>query len=227
MWNSTLQTFVVGMVMAVGVSLSSCDSSKDDLQKSDTNAETIVDDSKQTENNAPVQDNAASNADLDGATAQQGTQVKYDVSAWGTDKVKSLNITELEGIKSSFGKVRSTDENSLDYASNPAAKYRFMNTDEPYLDVIDSEKYLELGWYFANPTDSDKEKELSQNHAKKAYKLSRQLMGEEGGRLIADMLNGQIAKNKVVGGHKVELAKCEFYSCMLILNKTAVQPDDS
>ena len=117
----------------------------------------------------------------------------------------------------------STDENSLDYASNPASKYRFMNTEAPYLDLIDSEKYLELGWYFANPTDSDKEKALSQDHAKKAYQLARQLMGDEGGKLVADMLNGQIVKNKVIGGQRVELAKCEFYSCMLIINKSARQ----
>ena len=98
-----------------------------------------------------------------------------------------------------------------------------MNTEAPYLDLIDSEKYLELGWYFANPTDSDKEKELSQGHAKKSYQLARQLMGDEGGKLVADMLNGQIIKNKVIGGQKVELAKCEFYSCMLVINKSASQ----
>ena len=121
----------------------------------------------------------------------------------------------------------STDKNSLDYASNPATKYRFMKTDAPYLDIIDSEKYLELGWYYANPTDSDKEKKLSQNHAKKAHKLARQLMGDEGGTMVADMLNNQITKNKVVGGQKVELAKCEFYSCMLIINKSAAQTDNS
>ena len=48
-------------------------------------------------------------------------------------------------------------------------------------------------------------------------------MGDEGGKLVADMLNGQIVKNKVIGGQKVELAKCEFYSCMMIINKSASQ----
>ena len=87
-----------------------------------------------------------------------------------------------------------------------------MKTYAPYLDIIDSEKYLELGWYYANPTDSDKEKELSQDHAKKAYQLSRRLMGDEGGKMVAEMLSNQIIKNRVIGGQKVELAKCEFYS---------------
>ena len=102
-----------------------------------------------------------------------------------------------------------------------------MKTDAPYLDIIDSEKYLELGWYYANPTDTDKEKELSQNHAKKAYQLSRQLMGDDGGKMVADMLNSQIIKNRIVGGQKIELAKCEFYSCMLVINKAAAQTDNS
>ena len=223
MWNHNLQTLLVGTIMAVSVTLGGCDSTKEDTQNPETNAKS----SEQAAAEAPVESSAVDNPDLDGATAQQGTPVKYDVSAWSTDQVEPLNTDELEGIKSAFGQVMSTDENSLDYASNPAAKYRFMKTDAPYLDIIDSEKYLELGWYYANPTDSDKEKELSQNHAKKAYQLSRQLMGEEGGKMVADMLNNQIIKNRVIGGQKVELAKCEFYSCMLVINKSATPTDNS
>ena len=216
MWNKTLQAFMVSTIMAVGVSLSACDNNKN----GEVSAEEVATDKQ------PVADtpkDPASNADLDGATAQEGTPVTYDVASWGPKKVESLSVDQLNAIKSTLGKVVSTDENSLDYASNPASKYRFMNTEAPYLDLIDSEKYLELGWYFANPTDSDKEKALSQDHAKKAYQLARQLMGDEGGKLVADMLNGQIVKNKVIGGQKVELAKCEFYSCMLIINKSASQ----
>ena len=216
MWNKTLQAFMVSTIMAVGVSLSACDNNKN----GEGAAEEVATDKQ------PVADTSktpASNADLDGATAQEGTPVTYDVASWGPKKVESLTVDQLNAIKSTLGKVVSTDENSLDYASNPASKYRFMNTEAPYLDLIDSEKYLELGWYFANPTDSDKEKALSQDHAKKAYQLARQLMGDEGGKLAADMLNGQIVKNKVIGGQKVELAKCEFYSCMLIINKSASQ----
>ena len=216
MWNKTLQAFMVSTIMAVGVSLSACDNSKN----SEVSAEEVSAD-KQAVADTPK--TPASHADLDGATAQEGTPVTYDVASWDSKKVESLSVEQLDAIKSTLGKVVSTDENSLDYASNPASKYRFMNTEAPYLDLIDSEKYLELGWYFANPTDSDKEKSLSQDHAKKAYQLARQLMGDEGGKLVADMLNGQIVKNKVIGGQKVELAKCEFYSCMMILNKSASQ----
>jgi hypothetical protein len=148
-----------------------------------------------------------------------GTPVRYNVAAWGAKQVKPIAIDELDKIQATFGKIVSTDQNSLDYASNPATKFRFMADDAAYLDVIDSQKYLELGWYYANPTDTDAEKDTSVAHAKKVYKLSRQLMGDEGGKLVADMLGGQIVKNKVVGEQKVEIAKCEFYSCMLVLAK--------
>jgi len=223
MWNNSLQNLLVGTIMAVGVSLSGCNSSTDDTQNeeggnADTSEQTVA-------NEAPVEDSTATN--VDGEMPLPGTQVEYDVSSWSNKKVTPLNIDQLDDIKATFGKVVSTDENSLDYASNPAAKYRFMSADAPYLDIIDSEKYLELGWYFANPSDSDKEKKQSQEHAKKAYKLARQLMGDEGGNLVADMLNVQIIKNKTLGGQKVELAKCEFYSCMLVINKAESQSDDS
>ena len=223
MLKNSLQTLMVGTIMAVGVSLSACNSNKE----SDTGAEDVsAESSEQTVAETSKPENTKANADLDGATAAQGTPVKYDVASWSKGKVKTLNVDELSAIKSAFGKVVSTDENSLDYASNPASKYRFMKADAPYLDLIDSEKYLELGWYFANPTDSDNEKKLSKNHAKKSYQLARQLMGDEGGKLVADMLNGQIVKNKDIGGQKVELAKCEFYSCMLVINKSAAQTAD-
>ena len=52
--------------------------------------------------------------------------MKYDISAWGADTVEPISVNELNGIQSAFGEVMSTDENSLDYASNPATKYRWM-----------------------------------------------------------------------------------------------------
>ena len=78
-----------------------------------------------------------------------------------------------------------------------------------------------------NPTDSDSEKQISVEHAKKSYLLSKQLMGAEGGKMLEEVLAGQIVKNKTIGGQKVELAKCEFYSCMLVLNKSVTQAEES
>ena len=216
MWNNSLQTFAVGIMMAAGVSLSACNGSTED-----TNSEVASDNT--TEQAKPAQASPVPESDLDGATADKGSPVNYDVSSWSSKQVEPVSIQEVDQIKSTFGKVVTTDENSLDYASNPATKYRFMDTDAPYLDLIDSEKYLELGWYYANPTDSDEEKKLSEAHAKKSYQLARQLMGDDGGKVLSDMLSGQIIKNKTTGGQKIELGKCEFYSCMLVLNKSGEQ----
>lgn len=221
MWNNPLQTFVVGIMMATGVSLSACNNSKQEVA-SEVAAEVAA---EQADSNTSKPIKPAISVDLDGASAAQGEPVKYDIASWNSGKVESIGIDKLDKIKKTFGKVVSTDENSLDYASNPATKYRFMATDKPYMDLIDSEKYLELGWYYANPTDSDAEKELSKQHAKKSYKVARQLMGDDGGKVLSDMLSGQIIKDKTAGGQKIELAKCEFYSCMLILNKSGTTTD--
>ena len=214
MWNNPLQSFVIAITAVAAISLSACNDSKQSTVEkvaSGISAEEPVAE-------AP---NKTSDTDLDGATVDKGIPVKYDVSAWNGEAVKTISIDELDSIQSTFGKIVATDENSLDYASNPATKYRFMSTEAPYLDVIDSQKYLEVGWYYANPTDSDEEKELSKTHAKKAYKMSRQLMGDDGSKVLSEMLSGQIIKNQTIGGQKIELAKCEFYSCMLVFNKAA------
>ncbi|WP_367107395.1 hypothetical protein [uncultured Psychrobacter sp.] len=215
MWNNNLQIVMIGIVMGAGASLSACNSSTQDNTAEIATEQTTAED--------PVQTSPAPSADMDGAVAEQGVPVSYDVSSWNSDAVNSVSINEVDQIKSTFGKVITTDENSLDYASNPATKYRFMDTDAPYLDLIDSKKYLELGWYYANPTDSDEEKKFSQAHAQKSYQLARQLMGDDGEKVLAEMLNGQVIKNQTVGGQKIELAKCEFYSCMLVLNKSGEQ----
>ncbi len=216
MWKTTLQTTMIGTTLAAGLALSACDTDKQS---------TVEEVASTISTDAPVSKadsvEPTADSDLDGAVSERGVPVTYDLATWSQDAVEPVQIDALDNINATFGKVISTDENSLDYASNPATKYRFMTTKAPYLDVIDSQKYLELGWYYANPKDSDEEKEQSRSHAKKAYQVSRQLMGEEGGKVLADMLNGQIIKNQNIGGQKIELAKCEFYSCMLILNKSA------
>ncbi|WP_227526088.1 hypothetical protein [Psychrobacter sp. FDAARGOS_221] len=151
---------------------------------------------------------------------QNQKPVSYDVQSWeAMDKKEGLSLQDVDQIKNKFGEVTVVDEKSLDYASNSAVKYRFSKGEQPYLDVIDSDNYLEIGWYYANPDDSDSEKQMSIDHAKKAYQVATALMGEEGGRLVANMLSGQVVKNKTVDERQVELAKCEFYSCVLVFSK--------
>lgn len=172
-----------------------------------------------SENDAIASHAADSRIDSNVQKKPEGKPVSYDVQNWQAAPNQDLSLEDVDTLKRQFGKVTVTDSKSLDYASNIAVKYRFMAGDQPYLDIIDSQDYVELGWYYANPNDSDKEKNMSINHAQKVYQVMTGLMGDEGSELVQDILSGKIIKNKEINGTKVELAKCEFYSCMIVMNK--------
>lgn len=223
--EATFSSFIVSLLatglLTATLGLTGCNKGNDsttDIDKAGTSATTEPKSDK-----APLSKDDSAKAEpetvVGEASGVAGVPVRYNVESWNKDKVESVSINDVDKLKDKLGKVVTTDDNSLDYASNIATKYRFMKDDGVYLDLIDSPKYLELGWYYANPTDNDVEKATSISHAQKAYTFARQLMGDEGGKLVADMLGGQIIKSKEVGKYRVELAKCEFYSCMLILAK--------
>ncbi len=157
----------------------------------------------------------------------------YDVESWNKDKISPLNIHTVAENPEALAKIISIDENSLDFASDSAIKYRFTTNDTPYLDMVNSNNYLEIGWQFANTEDNANVKKISARHARKAYRFARQLMGDEGGQVVLDMLSGKVIKNKQVNGINIALAKCEFYSCMLVMEKpksttpTAISEKDS
>ena len=138
MWNTPLQTVMVSILIAVGVSLSACDSSKQNIVEGVASGISAKPSSPDT--------SAQSDTTITDTTIAQAP-VHYDISSWHIDDIQRVNIGELDSIQATFGAVVTTDKNSLDYASNPATKYRFMKTDAPYRDIIDSQNYLELGWY--------------------------------------------------------------------------------
>ncbi len=148
--------------------------------------------------------------------------INYDVTSWKTAQVEPLNIAKITDNPELIAEVVSIDENSLDFASHKATKYRFMANNAPYFDMVNSPDYLEIGWHFANINDSEEVKQTSINHAKRAYKFARQLMGAEGGQVVADMLAGHVIQDKQVNGIYIAIAKCEFYSCMLVIEKNKV-----
>ncbi len=148
--------------------------------------------------------------------------ISYDVDSWNNSQVEPLELANFINNPELIAPVISLDENSLDFASHKATKYRFMANDAPYFDMVNSRDYLEIGWHFANINDSDEVKQASVNHAKKAYKFARQLMGEEGGQLVADILTGHVLQEKAVNKIFIAVAKCEFYSCMIVIEKNKV-----
>ncbi len=152
---------------------------------------------------------------------EDGEPIYYDTQAWykKNQKLTPLNLETVGSTPEKISEIISIDENSLDFISHSATKYRFMQSNQPYFDLVDSPNYLEIDWYYANPSDTDEEKRMSLQHAKKAHKFARQLMGDAGGQLVADMLAGKSVQDKSINDVKVSLAKCQFYSCMLVLKK--------
>ena len=153
------------------------------------------------------------------ATATTARPVDYPFKAWQQQPIAKLSLKDMPALLAVLGTVQSTDPKSLDYAGNIANKYRFSDEAAPYLELIDSPHYLELGWYYANPTDSDREKATSVSHASKAYQMAQGLFGNEGGVLMQDILSGEIVKDKGINGKNIALAKCEFFSCQIIIKK--------
>ncbi len=225
--KNSSQLFTTGSMLsklsAIGLAtcllLTGCSKADETATPVGASSETEASKEALSKNDAVASHEADSRVDPNVNQKPEGKPVSYDVQSWKASKTQDLSLEDVEAVKKQFGKVTVTDEKSLDYASNMAVKYRFMKGDEPYLDIIDSQDYLELGWYYANPNDSDSEKKMSVEHAKKVYKVMTGLMGDEGKELVQSILSGKIIKDKVINDTKVELAKCEFYSCMIIMNK--------
>lgn len=156
-------------------------------------------------------------------TIMSNTGIRYNSQLWAFGEVADedkIKLNDLSAIKYELGGVKSTDGNVLDYLSDHASLYRFMDDDQPYLDVIESDNLLEIDWYFALPSNTDNERLSSVAHAKKVYDLARLLMGADGGELIKEILAGQEVAKQTIGGHKVHIAKCELNRCMLVMEKT-------
>lgn len=153
------------------------------------------------------------------SVATTAKPVDYPFSQWQQQPITPLSLKDTPAILAILGTPQRTDPKSLDYIGNIATKTRFTVDSAPYLELIDSKQYLELGWYYANPTDSDSEKALSISHAHKAYQVAQGLLGKEGGKLVQEVLGKKIVQNQNLNGKTVALAKCEFFSCQMIIKK--------
>lgn len=58
------------------------------------------------------------------------------------------------------------------------------------------------------------------NYAGHVYQLARGWLGNrEGAQLVENMLMGQTIRDATINGVGVAMAKCEFFSCILVLKK--------
>ncbi len=149
-----------------------------------------------------------------------GRPVVYPIDTWRQQSVaKPISLWDSNTLSAQLGEPSSVDARQLDYDSNLATKYSFAKTGAPYFDVLDSTKYMEIQWYFAGSHDSDAIKQMSVQHAKNAFELAQQWLGEEGATVVAAMLDGQTLQNKTYQGTLIALARCQNYHCDLVIKK--------
>lgn len=145
--------------------------------------------------------------------------VVYDVEKWASTSRQPMNAKQLlEALGTT-----ATQEDSLDYYGNHATKYRFSARHEPPLYVLESDKVLEIAWYYAAPKDNDDQKNTSLDYAKRIYALMGAYGGEVGENLVKSMLQNpnrlytaEDESNKVID---VIVADCTNYQCHIILQK--------
>lgn len=157
-------------------------------------------------------------------TANKGASdhrpVQYPIVQWQqTPAPTGLTVKNIDALKVLIGPIKRTDKEFLDYFSNPAIKYSAADLAVPPFDIIDSAHFVELDWYYASPSDPNSQKQQSIDYAAKVYQIARGWFGEPGGVLVADMLSGKVLRNYPIRNTTIEVAKCEHFTCMLVVKK--------
>lgn len=151
----------------------------------------------------------------DNPTTQATTNlpVIYDVDNWAISPKK-----ELDDALTQLGNT-GTHETGLDIEGQPAKITRFSTLSEPPLTVSISDKFVEVSWYFAPKTDSEPNKTISQNHAKKAHAFATALLGSSAHDTLKSMLT---TPDQDFAKSGIHLAMCKHYQCQLIIPKSQI-----
>ncbi|MDO5650928.1 MAG: hypothetical protein Q4G13_02180 [Moraxella sp.] len=136
--------------------------------------------------------------------------IVYDVENWTLAQTGDLaHATRQLG-------AAGVQDTGLDVEGNAATVIRYHALSEPLLSLIQSDKFIELRWYYAAATDSTGDKSTSLNHAKKAYAFASAYLGKTGHSLIQSILS---TPNKDFGGldTRIHSAQCTHYTCQIVL----------
>lgn len=142
--------------------------------------------------------------------------VVYTPSEWATSEHLPKPFDDSQKLMANLGAV-AVRETGLDFDGKTADVYRYHSKSEPPLYVVDSDDFFEINWYFASPKDSDKDKAVSVAYAKAVHSIMRQILGDEGTKLMDKLLNQQSAT--AVRG--VAYAHCRTYQCQIVLQKAS------
>lgn len=139
----------------------------------------------------------------------------YAPNNWQTaDKLPSP-FADIKPLLANLGVGAMVDE-TLDYQGNPASRYRYHSKAEPPLYVIDSDKFFEIGWYYASAKDNDKDKQTSLAYAQKVYKVFGQVLGQASLPMMTQLLNAHAVDVPYQG---LTSATCQVYECRVVFDK--------
>lgn len=156
----------------------------------------------------------------------------YDVKSFARadGNWRSLTDKSFEALMVKALGATATQDEALDFYANHATRYRYHAEFEPPLYVIDSKDVFEVAWYYAHAKDSQSDKQVSLDYAKKAYLLSDYLL-DDPTDLFEKMLND--TKNKAqtdADGLPINagvanlpkgviFASCANYMCQVVFDK--------
>lgn len=145
--------------------------------------------------------------------------VVYDVEKWASTPRQPMNTKQL---LETLG-TTATQEDSLDYYGNHAIKYRFSARHEPPLYASESDRVIEIAWYYAAPKDSEDQKRTSLEYAKRIYSLMGARDGDQGENLVKTILqNPNKPYSTFNTGERITdviVADCMNYQCRIIFQK--------
>lgn len=141
--------------------------------------------------------------------------VVYDVVSWQAgEKRKTLNDRELLSM---LGANAST-ESTLDFYGNQADEYRFASLTEPMLSAVISDKLFEVHWYQASAQDTDSDKAVSVDYAKRGYQLLTAVYGADIQGFMQALLDGKTLPKQ----QGVIFAECQMYRCQVVLDRAVL-----
>ena len=141
--------------------------------------------------------------------------VVYDVTGWqASQKRKALTDKELLSV---LGASAST-EATLDFYGNKADEYRFASLTEPMLSAVVSDKLFEVHWYQATAQDTDSDKAVSVDYAKRGYQLLTAVYGADMQGFMQALLEGKTLPKQ----QGVTFAECQMYRCQVVLDRAVL-----
>lgn len=147
--------------------------------------------------------------------------VVYDSQNWGKSAPIASPFKDTKALMALLGSAVHADGEALDIHGKTGQLYRYHGKTEPPLYVVDSADFFEVAWYYAAPTDSEKDKTASLKHAKTAHALTTAILSDDGTKLITAILTPDTAPDDLMEkvADKVALAHCKNYLCQIVFKK--------